>query len=116
MRSAHDVHAWVLIGANAAVGVWALAAHQWPGLRHRVLWIAVILAQLTTVVQAGLGVGVSRADDIEIDDMHMLYGVSATDPFTFAVVPAMLAAVAAAASFVPARRAACTDPMVSLRQ
>ncbi len=77
MRSAHDVHAWVLIGANAAVGVWALAAHRWQRLQHRVLWIAVILAQLTTVVQAGLGVGLSRSEDIEIDDMHMLYGVSA---------------------------------------
>ena len=77
MRTAHDVHAWVLIVSNAVVGVWALAAHRWTALRHRALWVAVIVAQLTTVVQAALGVGLSRADDVEIDDMHMLYGVSA---------------------------------------
>ncbi len=77
MRSAHDIHAWVFIVSNGAVGAWALAAHRWPALRHRALWVSVVVAQLTTVVQAGLGVGVSRAEDIEIDDMHMLYGFSA---------------------------------------
>ena len=77
MRSAHEIHAWVLIVLNAAVGVWALAAHRWDVLRHRGFWIAVIVAQLTTAVQALLGVALSRSEDIEIDDMHMLYGVSA---------------------------------------
>jgi len=77
MRSAHDVHAWVFIISNAAVGVWALAAHRWTTVRHRALWVAVIIAQLTTGVQAVLGVALSRAEDIEINDMHMLYGFSA---------------------------------------
>ena len=77
MRSAHEIHAWVLIVSNAFVGVWALAAHRWAVLQHKALWVAVVVAQLTTAVQALLGVGVSRAADIEIDDMHMLYGFSA---------------------------------------
>lgn len=77
MRSAHEIHAWVLIVSNAIVGVWALAAYRWTMLRHRAMWVAVIVAQLTTVVQAVLGVALSRSEDIEIDDMHMLYGFSA---------------------------------------
>jgi ABC-type antimicrobial peptide transport system permease subunit len=44
-----------------------------------------------------------------------LYQVSATDPLTFLGVSALLLAVAAVASWAPARRAARVDPMLSLR-
>jgi putative ABC transport system permease protein len=45
----------------------------------------------------------------------MLFGLTAADPLTYAVVAGVLIAVTLLASFRPARRAARVDPMIALR-
>ena len=69
------------------------------------------------IVLAGLGIGVGVIVALGLTRMlsSLLYGVSTSDPFTFASVPVLLAITALAATYFPARRAARIDPMQALR-
>src|SRR5205823_3256938 len=64
---------------------------------------------------AGIGLGVVGAVVLTGYLRALLYEVSPTDPVAFAAMAALLFAVALAASYVPARRAAKVDPMTALR-
>ena len=76
LHDAHVVTAWFLIVSNVVVGSWALAAHQFPALRHRVLWWATGVAQASTIVVAVTGALIVNQEDIELDSFHALYGFS----------------------------------------
>src|SRR3546814_20184122 len=74
LRSAHADFSWVVVVANAAVGLWALAAHYDARFRRRALWRATLVAELTIFVQVALGVALVALDDYEVAQMHAFYG------------------------------------------
>lgn len=63
---------------------------------------------------AGVGVGTAASFALMRFLRSMLYGVSATDPTTFATASLFLLAVCVVAAYLPARRAARIDPMAAL--
>jgi predicted permease len=77
--------------------------------------LALVLRQGLAVALVGAAVGLLAAFALGRVIQSLLFEVRAHDPLTFAVVALTLTTVAAVASYLPARRAARTDPMASLR-
>jgi putative ABC transport system permease protein len=77
--------------------------------------LKLILRQGLAVTAIGICVGLFGAFLLTRLMGTLLYGVGATDPLTFILVPLILAGVALLACYVPARRATKVDPMVALR-
>jgi ABC-type antimicrobial peptide transport system permease subunit len=77
--------------------------------------LALVGRQSLLVVGAGLVVGALLAFGVGQMVREFLVGVSPADPVTYFGVAALLAVVAMAACFVPARRAIHVDPTVALR-
>lgn len=76
-------------------------------------WMFVRSAMLLTAIGVVIGLGAAAA--LVRLMKTLLFGISPLDPLTFIVVPLILAAAAALASYLPARRAAGVDPVEALR-
>jgi ABC-type antimicrobial peptide transport system permease subunit len=74
-----------------------------------------VLLQGMRVVLISSAVGIAAALFATRFLREQVYGVSATDPATFAIVPLVLLAVALLANWVPALRATRVDPLEALR-
>jgi ABC-type antimicrobial peptide transport system permease subunit len=110
----------------SSIGIYGVLSYV-VGQRSREIGIRIALgAQRADVLRlmlgegmkmalVGVAIGIVAALALTRLMVQMLFGVSATDPLTFLGVAAVLAGVALAACYIPARRAMRVDPIVALR-
>ncbi|HEY6943774.1 MAG TPA: ABC transporter permease [Candidatus Acidoferrum sp.] len=112
--------------ALAAVGTYGLVTHsvtlrtQEIGIRmslgaQRVNILRLVLGEGARMAITGVVIGIGASLVITRLMSSLLFGISATDPLTFASVAVLLSGVALLASYIPARRAMRVDPLVALR-
>jgi putative ABC transport system permease protein len=110
----------------AAIGVYGVMAHRVAqrsreigvrlalGARPRDV-VALVLRSGTALTVVGTGVGLAGAAALCRGLSRLLFGVSPLDPATFAGAAGFLVLVAGVSAYVPSRRAARVDPLVTLR-
>jgi ABC-type antimicrobial peptide transport system permease subunit len=110
----------------SAIGIYGVIAYL-VGQRSREIGIRLALgASQATVIRmiardgaimtaAGIGVGLLGAFALTRSMTALLFDVKPSDPVTYLAVTALLAAVALAASCIPALRAAHVDPALTMR-
>jgi ABC-type antimicrobial peptide transport system permease subunit len=111
----------------AAIGLYGVMSHLVTQSTRDIGVLVALGARPGNIIQlvvrqgmelAGIGIVVGLAAAVALTRVmaSLLFGVSATDLATFAAVPALLGAVALAATAIPAWRATRVDPMVALRE
>ena len=116
----------LLAAALAGLGIYGVVSYS-IGQRRREIGIrlavgagrpqvlGLVLGQALRPVAAGLAAGLAAALALARLAAGLLFGVTAADPAAFAAATLLLAAVALAAVYLPARRASGLDPVAALR-
>jgi putative ABC transport system permease protein len=113
----------VLLAATGIYGVMSYAVEQRVheiGIRMALgagagEVLSLLLRQDLRLTVLGIAIGLLGAAWLTGGMKSLLFGVRPNDPLTFAIVSALLLAVALTATYIPARRATKVDPMVALR-
>ncbi len=105
----YGVISYAVVQRTREIGIRLALGAQKRELR----WMFVRSALVLTAV--GVGIGLAAAAGLTQLMRSLLFGVSPVDPVTYLAIPVVLAACAALASYLPARRAASVNPVEALR-